>query len=70
MPKRVTADPLRKYFDEFGNDVTHEVKALVEGSQDNVQSNPVTGGMKVTNIYIVLENGNPKLKVEYDDKQV
>ena len=28
---------------------------------------PVDGTYKVTNLYVVIENGNPKLKIEYDD---
>ena len=28
---------------------------------------PEDGTYKVTNLYVVVENGNPKLKIEYDD---
>jgi hypothetical protein len=29
-------------------------------------SSPPEGAYKVTNIYVVMENGSPKLKVEYE----
>ena len=28
---------------------------------------PVDGTYKVTNLYVIIDNGKPKLKIEYDD---
>ena len=33
-----------------------------------VPSDPPDGAYKVTNLYVVLENGEPKLKVEYEEE--
>ena len=48
---RLSTGPLKKYFDEFGKDVTHEVKTLIEDAEKQIKSDPPTGKKKVTNIY-------------------
>ena len=32
-----------------------------------IQSDPPPGGKEVTNVYIEMVDGNPKLRVEYED---
>lgn len=49
--RRVLNLPSKKYFDEFGNDVTHEVKTMLEDLEESIRSDPPTGKKKVTNIY-------------------
>lgn len=51
MTHPLSTGPLKKYFDEFGNDVTHEVKTLLENQEKQIKSNPPQGKKKVTNIY-------------------
>ena len=34
----------------------------------NIPSNPPDGAYKVTNLYVVMVNGEPKLKVEYEEE--
>ena len=35
--------------------------------QDTLRTVPEDGTYKVSNLYVVVENGTPKLKIEYDD---
>ena len=35
--------------------------------QETTRTVPEDGTYKVSNLYVVVENGNPKLKIEYDD---
>ena len=42
----------------------NELVTLIE--EGSLKSDAPDGAYPVTNLYIVIENGNPKLKVEYE----
>jgi len=63
----LSTGPLKKYFDEFGKDVTHEVKTMIENAEKQIKSDPPVGMFKVTNLYVELVEGNPKFIFQWDD---
>jgi hypothetical protein len=54
-----------KFFDDLGNDVTAWVESLM--SEQGLKSDPPVGKKKVTNVYVEIVEGEPKLRVEYEE---
>lgn len=57
----------RRYFDGKGTEVTKEVYKMVDDLADALKSDPPANCKAVKNIYVEFVNGEPKLRVEYEE---
>ncbi len=57
----------QRYFNGRGREVTKDVYAMVDAMAEVLKSAPPEKGKKITNIYVEMVDGQPKVRVEFED---